>query len=160
MKKFGIAVVLLAVFAIFVGGIVFVFSKMEKTPITVDYFESFMEEKGYTVVNDSSEFSNYDYLKRVYLAISDDYSFQIEFYELVDEEYAIKFFENNMAIFKSSKESNSLESTVNLMNASKYTLSCNNKYKVISRIDNTVIYLDVDDEYTETVKSVLSELGY
>ena len=31
---------------------------------------------------------------------------------------------------------------------------------VVSRIDNTVIYVDVDDNYKENVKTILDELGY
>lgn len=49
---------------------------------------------------------------------------------------------------------------INGKNFQKYTLSTESKYKVISRIDNTVIYLNVDDNYKEEVKNVLKELGY
>ena len=31
---------------------------------------------------------------------------------------------------------------------------------VVSRIENTVIYLNVADEYKDTVKNILEELGY
>ena len=31
---------------------------------------------------------------------------------------------------------------------------------VVSRIDNTVIYVNVDDNYKDTVKDILDELGY
>ena len=31
---------------------------------------------------------------------------------------------------------------------------------VVSRIDNTVIYVNVDNNYKDTVKDILDELGY
>ena len=35
----------------------------------------------------------------------------------------------------------------------------NGKYMVVSRIDNTVIYVNVNDNYKDTVKDILKELG-
>ena len=62
--------------------------------------------------------------------------------------------------FEKQKENTLAETNVNGKNYSKYTLSTGNKYKVLSRIDNTVIYLDVDNSYKEEVKNILGELGY
>lgn len=34
------------------------------------------------------------------------------------------------------------------------------KYQVVSRIDNTVIYVDADEAYKDDVKDFLKQLGY
>ena len=152
-----VAVVLLIVI---VGMTLFVSLNKEKTSITAENFYTTMSQKGYNVQDANSQFSDYDYITQVYIAISEDYSYQIEFYELSDDAYATSFYNTNKSIFESSKGNAATESNVELMIYSKYTLSSNGKYMVVSRIDNTVIYVNVDDSYRDTVKSILDELGY
>ena len=55
-----------------------------KTAITSDDFKSKMESSGYTVQEATNQMSDYDYIKQVYIAISSDSTYQIEFYELSD----------------------------------------------------------------------------
>ena len=119
-----------------------------------------MSKKGYMVQDATSEFAEYGYVAKVHLALSSNERYQIEYYELIDTEYAVAFYENNKAIFEASAENATTQTTVNLKNHSKYTLSTNGKYKVLSRIDHTVIYIDVDEEYKDEVKELLKELGY
>ena len=45
-------------------------------------------------------------------------------------------------------------------NNSKYTLKTKDEYKVVSRIEDTVIYADVDEKYEDEVKEILKEMGY
>lgn len=131
-----------------------------KTSITSDDFKNKMESNGYTVQDATSQMASYDYIKKVYIAISNDSTYQIEFYELSDSDYATSFFNNNKSIFEDSKSSVSTETSVNLGNHNKYSLTANDKFKVVSRIDNTVIYLDVDENYKSSVKDILDDLGY
>lgn len=131
-----------------------------KTSITSDDFKNKMESNGYTVQDATSQMASYDYIKKVYIAISNDSTYQIEFYELSDSDYATSFFNNNKSIFENSKSSVSTETSVNLGNHNKYSLTANDKFKVVSRIDNTVIYLDVDENYKSSVKDILDDLGY
>lgn len=152
-----IAVIVIAVIGV---GAVFINLNKKKKSITAADFKSSMEQKGYNIIDANSQFSEYDYVKQAYIAASSDYSFQIEFYELADENYAIGFYNNNKSRFESQKGKIFAETSVSLKNYSKYTLSTDNKYKVVSRIDNTVIYVDVDDDYKKTVKAILDKLGY
>jgi hypothetical protein len=119
-----------------------------------------MQQKDYTVLDANSQFSDYDYIQQVYIAVDSNSNYQIEFYELSDDSHATIFYNNNKEIFEESKENTSAETSVDLKNYSKYTLSSNGEYMVVSRIDNTVIYVDVDQNYKENVKDVLNELGY
>ena len=104
----------------------------------------------------SDEFKN----KMVYIAINKDSTYQIEFYELSNKDYASNFFNNNKKTFEDSKSSGSTETSVSIGNNEKYTLTTKGKFKVVSRIDNTVIYLNVNDNYKSSVKDVLKDLGY
>lgn len=150
------------IFILLISGLFFLTgcSFGKKTSITASTFNTTMKEKGYTVQDVGSQFSNYNYVKQAYVAVNKDYSYQIEFYELQDDSYATSFYNNNKSNFESSKGNASAETSVALSNYAKYTLSANGKYKVISRIDNTVIYVDVDDNYKGDVTSLLDELGY
>lgn len=132
----------------------------DKKSITADEFKNTMESNDYTVQEATDQFSEYDYVEKVYIALSSDSSYQIEFYQLSDDDYATSFYNNNKSIFEESKSSKNSETSVSMANYSKYTLETNGKYKVISRINNTAIYLNVDAEYKEDVKSILKKLGY
>lgn len=161
-KPLIVAIITILLILIIAGGIGIILNNLnkEKISITSTSFKNSMEEKGYILTDANRQFEEYDYLEQVYVAVSSDYNFQIEFYELTNNSYAKNFFNNNKAIFESSKGSAATETNLNAKNYSKYTLSSNGKYKVVSRINNTVIYADVDDTYKDTVKSILDELGY
>ncbi len=133
----------------------------EKTPITLDTFKSSMEEKGYTLINAKNQISDYNNINQVYIAISGDNTYQIEFYELSDENVAINFYNDNKSIFESSKGNNSITSNISASNYSRYyTDSSTGKYMFVSRIGKTVIYGNVDKAYKDKVKEILDELGY
>jgi len=160
VKKPIIIAIIAVVIVVAIIGIIFVNLNKEKTSITASSFYTNMSQKGYSVQDASSQFADYNYIKQAYIAASNDYSYQIEFYELLDDSYATSFYNNNKSIFESSKGNASAETSVGLKNYSKYTLSSNGKYMVVSRIDNTVVYVNVDDNYKDTVKAILDELGY
>lgn len=163
MKKNAIiiaSVVLIVLVLVAVG--IFAFTKLnkEKIALTSEDFKTKMENKNYIVSDAISQFTGYDYVKKVYIASSKDYTYQIEYYEFSGDEYAVSFYENNKTIFETRKGNAAAETEVNLSNYSRYALSANGKYSVISRIGNTAIYVNVDDNYKDTVKNVLKKLGY
>lgn len=133
----------------------------EKTPISAERFTSSMTQKGYVVQSSKQQFAAYDYIKNSYIAAPQDLSYKIEFYELTNEEYANAFYENNKSIFENSK-GGVVTSSLNLngKNWSKYALSSEGKYKVVSRVGNTAIYLNVDNNYKDIVNKLLDEFGY
>lgn len=132
----------------------------QKTPITSSDFKTTMESKGYVVTDATSQFSGYDYVKKVYVAQSSDASYQIEFYQMSDESYAATFYSNNKSIFASSAGTSTGNTEFSGKNYSKYSLTSNGKYQYISRIDNTVVYLSVDSSYVDNAKDIVKKLGY
>lgn len=98
-------ILIFVIFVVFVGGIVLLFSSVnkEKDSMTASEFKNLMQEKGFVVSDATSQFSKYDYVEQVYVAAPSDYSYKIEFYELSDVEYATSFYNNNKSIFESSK---------------------------------------------------------
>ena len=119
-----------------------------------------MEDKGYTVQDASSQMSEVKEIENVSIAIDKDQEYQIEFYKLDSADSAVIFFNENKEIFENSKTNNNSYSEANMANFSTYTLTTNDKYKLLSRIDNTVLYIDVVKDAKSEVKEVVKQLGY
>lgn len=132
----------------------------DKDSITSDEFCSKMQDENYTIVDSSDQFSSVDGVNNVYIAIAPNYSYQIEFYELTSDSQAKESYKKNKDTFENLKTSVSANTEVELANYSKYTLVSNGKYMVISRIDNTFIYVNVSSEYKDDIDNILSDLGY
>lgn len=164
MKKSTKIIIAVAVVLIIVIAVVFGISlNLNKTKEAMSsyLYKATMEEKGFNVIDANSALSSsITQVKQAYLAIDNSYSYQIEFYELIDEEAAISFYNNNKKSFEESKGNASADTNVEMKNHAKYTLSSNGKYMVVSRIDNTVIYISVPDAYRDVVKDILKEIGY
>lgn len=125
--------------------------------ITGDDFLDKMEAKGYEVFDISDQYSA-DIIYQALIAQKDDY--QIEFYDLMSTDDAISAFDYNKSDFESLQGAYTKNTNVEFKNGARYTLTIDGSYKLISRIDNTFIYLDIPEEYKNEVVKVLKELGY
>lgn len=167
MKKPVIITIVIAVILVLILGIIIftnvvnkgILSKNEKT-MTAENFKNSMENKGYILMDVTSQFTNNENMKQAYIATNNDYSYRIEFYEIANDDYAKTFYNNNKTKFESSKTEADSETNVDLDNSSKYTLSSESKYKVVSRKNNTVIYINANANYKDTTNDILKELGY
>lgn len=131
-----------------------------KKEITADEFKEKMRDNDYYVVDVTEQFSEYDYIEKCLLAIDITKSYQIEFYKLKDSENALEFYRYNKGIFQASEISGSVYKSVDLSSSNKYTLKTFSSYKIISRIKDTVIYVDVDVDYKDSVDFILQKIGY
>ena len=154
-----IASIILAIVAIVAVCILFMSSK-DKISLKADEFKSTMEEKGYSLIDATEQFLGIDEVQKVYLAVNSDYKYQMEFYEISDVPTATNFYNNYKSVIEAAKGDISVETNVEMKNYAKYTLTSNEQYMVISRIDNTAIYIVVEEEYKEEVENVLKEIGY
>ena len=155
-----IGIVAIIVVVLIAVGVLFIKLNKEKPSIDAQTFKKTMEEKGYQLADAKSQFSEYDYIEKVYLAADSNFSYQIEFYQLANNDYANQFYIKNMKKIESSKSSSSIETNVSMKNYSKYTLLSNGKYMVISVINNTAIYVNVDESHKEEINNILKDLGY
>jgi len=159
MKK-SVKIIIAILIVILIAGVsVFFLLNKEKTSITAEEFKTIMVDKGYTFVDVKQQFAIYDFIEKAYIALKDK-DYQIEFYETSDNESAIYLYNHNMSLAENKKTSGHIRTTMQGKNYSEYTLISEGKYKYISRINNTMVYVDVDTEYQEEVKEILKELGY
>jgi len=130
-----------------------------KTALLADEFQSQVKEAGYAVVDISDQYPD-DAVEAVLIALNEEDNYQIEFYVVPTESQAITAFDENKDTFESEKGNSSSYSSVSLSNYSKYTLTTNGQYYVISRIGNTFIYVLTTDTNKDAVNNTLKVLGY
>lgn len=131
----------------------------KKTVITTEHFKSIAQSHNYILTDATNQYASYGYIKEATIASIDSDS-QVEFYVLDTEENAKYMFTLNKTKFESSKGSASTEKSFELGNHASYTLNSNDSYMYLSRIDNTLIYVNVPSESKDTVKSFVDELKY
>jgi len=128
-----------------------------KTPITGDEFKVSMEENGYTIY-ETDDFSNIDSILGVYIAKKNDS--QIEFYQMDSVDYAKDFYENNEGILETMTGSASFNSKINMANYSKCTFLYDDEYYIVSRIEDSVIYVSGTSDDKDEINKILEDLGY
>jgi len=147
-------------FVAFIVGIIFLMTTVfsDREPITAQEFRTKMEQKGFEVqdiINDLEYPVNIEYA-----LIANKDGKQIEFQQFTYKDNAIEFFTQNKIIFTESRGSRYVENNSRFANYARYTLRANDLFSVVSRIENTVIYLVVADSDRDTVNDILRELGY
>lgn len=154
-----ILIVVLILAAVIAAGVFLVakFVNVEKEALTAKEFISIMEDEDYLVGEVTDQFEDADIeVEEAYVAVGDDY--QIEFYTFEDEENAEMFFKVNKAKF--DEDSASSKVSLNGKNFTSFSITADGEYRFVERVDETVIYLDVDEEYKDEVKEIIEKLGY
>lgn len=131
----------------------------KKDSISADDFTKAMEDKDLTVEDATDQFEDEDAVLKCLLASTDDY--QIEFYILRNGDQAMIAYNNGKEGFEESfSGTGSSHSEVKISNYSKFTMTTGEGYYVLSRIDNTLIYVEADKEYKDEIKDLLESVGY
>ncbi len=132
-----------------------------KEAITTEKFNKIAEEEELIITDAKDQFEDKTYVKDASIA-SNVAGWQIEFYTFEDEDSAKEMYASNKSNFEETKEDSKANAETNIegKNYQKYTLSANDYYMHICRVDNTVIYLKVPDKYKDDVKNIIKKLGY
>lgn len=130
-----------------------------KEAITADDFSTIAEKYDCTVINVMNQYSSYGVVDNALVARNSD-GWQVEFYVLDSENSAASMFNTNQSNFENSKSGTTTESSSNVGNYSTYTLTSGGTYMHLCRVDNTLLYVKVDDTYKDTVEKLIKELGY
>lgn len=130
-----------------------------KKAITLEEFKSEAQKENLTISDTISQFKNYSQIKSATAAKSSD-GWQVEFYVLDSNDSAISMFNTNKEIFENSKNGLSSNSSISLNNYESYVLKTNGYYKSVSRIDNTLVFVNVLEKHEDSVKDFLKKLGY
>ncbi len=104
-------------------------------------------------ITDSMEDSNISVVRT-----ANNRKYQIEYYVFKSADTAKTAYENNMKMFEENKKYKGKKKSND--NYNKYIQKTDDYYNVITRIDNTLIYVSVNIDYKNDVNKVLNKLGY
>lgn len=155
--KFVIAASILAVLLI-IAAIVLILNVSDKVAIDAETFRAKAEESGYYVANDSFMESRYDEIESVIIAVDKNSKYQIEFYVLSNAEIAEELYLTNKQTFED--EDYKSKSNVDSKKYNSCTFNTNSSYRYISRVGNTMLYVDADKEYKNEIKAFIEKIGY
>ena len=130
-----------------------------KTAITTKDFIAKAEEKGLITADVLDQFAEYDFVKEATVAASSN-GWQVEFYVLSDEENAKSMFETNAATFNAASDKKKNSTEVEMGNYKKIAFDTDENYMVLTRVDNTMIYVRVPISTKEETKEFIDTLGY
>ena len=156
LKIFIIVVSLLLVSAVV---IVFLVLGKGKESITASEFYDEMNDEGLMVIDVTDQYASYG-IDEAYIAVESNQEYQIEFYELSSVSKAENMIETNNEYFKDRAGSKRVTSSYGFGNYDIYSLTSNGDFMYLCRIDNTLLYIDVDDSYKDEVKEIIDELDY
>ncbi len=137
---------------------VIILTGCDKKALTTDEFIRIMNEKEYKIEDITKKYEDEPKLKKVIIASNNNY--QIEFYEVDSVENTKSLFNINKQTIENKSNIKKSTLSTNYGNYSYYAQTSDNKYSVITRISNTLIYLNVDEKYKKETKELIKELGY
>lgn len=159
MKKFLKVLIVIIVVAVLGGFVMLKTLDVEKEAMTSEEFKAFMEDKGFQVIDATSQLEGQNpALEKVYIAMKDDY--QIEFFELSDVEITKQVYAGNVNTAKATAGSSRVTTNVDMNNYNKYSLQSDGQYTYISRIDSTMIFIRESETHKDTIKTLMKEIGY
>lgn len=126
---------------------------------TAEDFREVAKNNNLTIVDAYDQMSQYNVFKSALLAKSAE-GWQVEFYILNTDADAQDMYDTNKKIFENSKTGTTRENYLTLKNYSMYNLISGDKYMYLGKIDNTMLYVKVDEKYTDNAKKIIKELGY
>ncbi|MGN1147178.1 MAG: hypothetical protein ACI4TB_02065 [Lachnospiraceae bacterium] len=129
----------------------------KREAVSVEAFNAAMEEKGYTI-QDATDQIPADYIQAISLALHDDY--QIELYVFTGADAAASVFAQNKSVFEERKGNSNVEVSKDIGNYSYYSLTTGGQYYLLSRVDNTMLYVVADEKYKKEITEIIKEFGY
>ena len=131
----------------------------EKAVKNTSDFKSLSEKYKYTVSDVTSQYADNKKVKNALVAKSSQ-DFQIEFFVLEDEGSAGIMFFTNKTTFERNKRGSSSQASTSSPNYQTYSLTCNNQYMYLCRVENTLLSVNIPSNYKDNVKKFIEELGY
>lgn len=128
-----------------------------KTALQPEDFAAQMDGYGYTVTEGTPEGLGSGW-ELAYEAEKEGYS--LWYLSFPTAEAAERFFARAKNQMMAERTGSYLQTSTNLLNSQRYSLTSGGIYSAVSRIDGTVILCTVPEENKDAVKKTLSDLGY
>ncbi len=145
--------------SVLILGLILVGCGKAKEAATVVDFNTHMESAGFTITDATDQYPE-GAVEAVSIAMNDNY--KIEFYIVPSTEQAEGAYATNKATIEGMKEQStfSSEKSVGLSNYANYHLTTDDGYYVVSRIENTFLYITAPVAHKDEIAELVSGLGY
>ena len=133
----------------------------DKVAIDEATFISTMENLGTEITDKTETMEEFSSATSAQIAYMEE-QYQIEYYAFSDETDAQRLYSVSVDNLETASEDASgvAKTNVSMDSYGKYTISMNDTYIVVSRIENTVIYATATSDSKDTVKEILEQMGY
>lgn len=147
---------------LFVVGIfmLFTLTGCSKTSMTTEQVKSLANGHSYNAVDVLSQYAEVAQIKEATVIQGGNGNWQVEFYVLDTTDSAIGMYNTNVTSFDVFDTGTKAKATVSGKNYATYSLTTTDKHRYLGRVDNTLLYVDVDVKYKDEVKAFVDELGY
>lgn len=130
----------------------------KKNSVTVDEFITNARENAYIVENNKSGYEDYDYIKSIYYAVNRENAYDIQFLELVNDDYAKQMFLINASEIKSKITDKDYVKSKSFTSFELYHAENDTNYYLVIRSNNNVIYIDAPIDYINEIEEFLEDL--
>lgn len=151
---------IISLFFIFIIVLISLTGCDNKKAISVDKFDNVLNSKEYTVEENKEYYDTFIDITDGRKAKCSD-KWEMEFFILSGNKDAELMFEkdrNMIEVYKGSDGSSEL--VVDLANYDVYEITASGHYGYVSRVDNTVLYVEAEEQYKDEIKAIIEELGY
>ena len=131
-----------------------------RTPVTKEVFTQTMENAGFTVMDVTETTQTNGLATGVLIAMNEKDGYQIELWELVDEETGEGVFYNNKNSFEVEHSSKTMSMSVTAGNYNYFAFTADGNFHMIARIANTMLYCEADKAYKDDIVDLAKQLGY
>jgi hypothetical protein len=130
-----------------------------RSAISAEAFTSALEKAGFTIKDITADYPS-DYVDKALLAVNKEGTFQFEYFNVATPEYAAADFNDNMNSLQANKGGNSSQTNLQVGNYGYYSLTDGDQFTLITRIEDTFIYVSAPKANTDQIKEIIKSLGY
>ena len=133
---------------------------ISRTAIDGDFFEDTMKDLGYSVANITNQFESGDNIEIALEATDYSKTHKINYYKFNDRLSANDSFRGNLKDMEDTIGNSGYSSSITIDNYKKEAMVADGEYRVITKIDNTIVYVRADSSCRYDIDLALKAIGY
>lgn len=122
-------------------------------------FKTRMEKNNYAVHDVIKQYDE-KLVSSALIAINKSGNYQIEYLSFKSDDACKNSFQINRDEFRKNAKKNAKETSISKEKNSKYTLTTDDTFYLVSRYKNNLIYLTVDGSFKTDVEKIIKDLGF
>lgn len=155
-KKITVIIVSIVIILVCIIGIIFILNKDNST-LNNNNFIKIMEELDLKIYDAKEQFGE-DIITSATVAYNSNY--QVEFLVFDNVDNCKKAFQINKSSFITNKTENDVEISKSNDLYSIYSLTTEDRYMYIKRVDNKLLYFNVDGSYKSNLDKIIKKLAF